>query len=373
VTGESESTRRVGRYEVERELAEGGMGVVYLALQPQLERPVVLKRMHRDLQGDSEAEERFLREARSVASIHHPNVVGVYDCFTWRNEPYIVCEYVDGLDAASALTKAGRFPPRVAALVALEIARGLEELHARGVVHRDLKPDNVLLGRAGEVKIADFGIAHDPKEPSLTRTGISLGTPAYMSPEQLRGERVDARADVFALGAVLYELCAGETPFAQPDPEDSQAEPSQLRRIERADFRPLRRAAPGTPRALAKIVHRCLRAKPGRRFVSSAELRDQLERHVGSAAPADTRREIAAWLDDRKLIPARGRTKRAQREEIEDAVAFTPRTVARGAFRLALAAAIAGLVAAVATGHVELTPSAVDWPVLSKRWLPQGE
>jgi serine/threonine-protein kinase len=369
VTGDSEARRTVGRYEVERELAEGGMGVVYLALQPQLERPVVLKRMHRDLQGDSEAEQRFLREARTAAAIHHPNVVGVYDCFTWRGEPYIACEYVDGLDAASALTKAGRFPPRIAALVALEIVRGLEELHARGLVHRDLKPDNVLLGRAGEVKIIDFGIAHDPKETSLTRTGISLGTPAYMSPEQLRGERVDFRADLFALGAVLYELLSGKTPFAQPDPAETDAEPSQLLRIERGEFLPLRRAAPGTPRALAKIVHRCLRAKPKRRVASAAEVRSLLERHVGTAAPADTRREIAAWLDDRKLIAARGKTKRAKRDE-DDELDLSPRVVVRRAFRLALAAAVAGLVAAVASGHVELSPRPSDWPILSKRWLP---
>ncbi len=264
------AVRKVGRYEVERELAEGGMGVVYLARQPCLDRPVVLKRMRKELAGDPEAEQRFLREARTAAAIHHPNVVGVYDSFSWRGEPYIVCEYVDGLDAASALTKAGPFPPRIAALVALEIARGLEELHGHALVHRDLKPDNVLLGRKGEVKIADFGIAHDPKAPSLTRTGVSLGTPAYMSPEQLRGERVDARSDLFALGAVLYELLAGTTPFAQPDSPEEDAEPSLLRRIERGCFEPLRRAAPGTPRALAGLVHRCLRAKPKRRIAASA-------------------------------------------------------------------------------------------------------
>jgi serine/threonine protein kinase len=368
VTDDGQSTRRVGRYEVEREIAEGGMGVVYLALQPQLERPVVLKRMHRDLQGDEEAEQRFLREARTAAAIHHPNVVGVYDCFTWRGEPYIACEYVDGLDAASALAKAGHFPSRTAALIALEIARGLEELHARGLVHRDLKPDNVLLGRAGEVKIADFGIAHDPKEPALTRSGVSLGTPAYMSPEQLRGERVDFRADLFALGALLYELLSGATPFAPPSPEEKDAEPSQLRRIERGHFEPLRRAAPDTPRALARIVHRCLRAHPKRRIGSTAELRRLLERHVGTATPGDNRREIAEWLDDRKLLPARGKTKRGKHDEDP---APPGRALVRRAFRFALAAAIAGLFLALALASPDLTPRTSDWPVLAKRWLPQ--
>ncbi len=289
-------THKVGRYEVERELAEGGMGVVYLARQPSLERPVVLKRKRRDLAGDEEAEERFRREALVAAGIHHPNVVGVYDCFTWRGEPYIVCEYVDGVDAATALTKVSRFPPRIAALVALEIARGLEELHGRALVHRDLKPDNILLGRGGEVKIGDFGIAHDARSPSLTRTGVSLGTPAYMSPEQLRGERVDHRTDLFALGALLYELVSGATPFPQPDPSEQDAEPSLLLRVEREEFAPLRRVAPGTPRPLARIVSRCLRAVADRRIGSTVGLRRALERQLGGISPTDARREIAEWL-----------------------------------------------------------------------------
>jgi eukaryotic-like serine/threonine-protein kinase len=342
--------RRIGRYEVERELAEGGMGVVYLALQPELERRVVLKRKRRDLADEEEAAERFLREARTAAAIHHPNVVCVYDCFTWRGETYIACEYVDGLDAASALAKAGPFPPRIAALVALEIAHGLEELHARGFVHRDLKPDNVLLGRGGEVKIADFGIAHDPKEPALTRTGVSIGTPDYMSPEQLRGERVDDRSDVFALGAVLYELVSGKPPFQQPDPGDSQAEPSRLLRIEQGRFVPLRSAARGTPRALARITSRCLRANPRRRIGSAAELRRRLERHLGAAWRSEhARREIAEWLAQRDLLPARGKTKRAAREKrpVRSARKAGWR---RRAVGLALAAAIGALLFDLAFG-----------------------
>jgi eukaryotic-like serine/threonine-protein kinase len=367
---EDDSSRRVGRYEVERELAEGGMGVVYLALQPQLERRVVLKRMQRDLLGNEEAEERFLREARTAAGIHHPNVVGVYDCFSWRGEPYIACEYVDGLDAATVLAKAKRFPARVAALVALEIARGLEELHARGLVHRDLKPENVLLGRAGEVKIIDFGIAHDPKQPSLTRSGIALGTPLYMAPEQLRGERVDFRADLFALGAVIYELLAGAPPFAPPHPDEEDAEPSQLLRIENGAFRPLRRAAPGTPRALARIVSRCLRANPRRRIASAAQLRSLLERHVGAAAPGDTRREIAAWIDEGKLLPARGRTRRSERED-ESAPA---RRVALGrALRFAIAAAAAALLVSLAIAGPDLAAHASDWAARSTHALAQQQ
>jgi serine/threonine protein kinase len=366
-----ESTgRKIGRYEVERELAEGGMGVVYLAVQPELERHVVLKRMRRDLADAEEAEERFLREARTAAAIHHPNVVCVYDCFSWRGEPYIACEYVDGLDAASALEKVGPFPPRIAALVALEIAHGLEELHARGLVHRDLKPDNVLLGRAGEVKIGDFGIAHDPKEPSLTDTGVSMGTPDYMSPEQLRGERVDYRADLFAFGALLYELVTGKPPFQQPDPADSQAEPSRIVRIEQGRYLPLRSATRGAPRAHARITSRCLRANPKRRIGSAAELRRRLERHLGRAWRSEAaRREIGEWLTQRDLLPARGKTKRAPRAKRAAQSVPTSGGMRRG-LRLALAAAIGALLLDLVFGGRGVPlGSPRDWSSLAQEWL----
>ena len=358
------SVRKIGGYEVERELAEGGMGVVYLARQPTLERPVVLKRMRRELAQDEEAEARFWREARSAAGIHHPNVVCVYDCFQWRGEPYIACEYVDGLDAASALAKGGRLPPRIAALIALEVARGLDELHGRALVHRDLKPDNVLLGRGGEVKIADFGIAHDARARSLTRSGVSLGTPDYMSPEQLRGEKVDARSDLFALGVVLYELLTGRVPFAleetaEASDEAAAAEPSLLQRIESGRFPPLRRARPGVPRALGRLVKACLQAKAKRRIASAAEVCRRLEAYLGAAKPPAARAEIASWLVAHKLLPARGRTRRAS-QKVSQPVASRPRRW------LALAAALAGLLAAAAALPSFPTPE-VAWD-LARLW-----
>ncbi len=354
------AVRKIGRYEVERELAEGGMGVVYLARQPSLERPVVLKRMRKELAQDDEAEARFWREARSVASIHHPNVVAVYDGFVWRGEPYIACEFVDGLDAASVLAKTGTLPPRVAAWIGLEIARGLEALHAHALVHRDLKPDNVLIGRDGAVKIADFGIAHDAKARSLTRTGVSLGTPAYMSPEQLRGERVDPRADLFAFGVVLYELIAGRTPFAhEPDDASPSAEgeaaPSLLQRIEDGAFPPLRRIARRTPRALVALTRRCLQAKAKRRPASAAEIRRVLEDHLGGASPQRARSEIAAWLHDARAFPRRGRTRRAAEPR-------TKTRAPRGGLRWALVATL-GVVALAAALTLPLNPG--DAPIWS--------
>jgi len=302
--------RKLGSYEVEEELAQGGMGVVYLARQASLDRRVVLKTLRRDLAEDPSSDERFTREARAAARVHHPNVVVVYDCFSFRSERFIAQEHVDGKDAASVLRQLGRFDARAVGLVALEVARGLEEIHAHGIVHRDLKPANILLGRAGETKIADFGIALDARGATLTQTGQALGTPLYMSPEQLRGARVDARSDLFSLGVVLYELLAGARPFA----EESAEGEGLVERIEAGRFAPLRSLAPKTPRALARVVEHCLRAKPKRRFASSAELRRALERQLGAPSPSDCREELAAWLAEKKVFePVRGETRRAPR------------------------------------------------------------
>jgi len=287
--------KSIGSYEVERELGQGGMGIVYLARQPDLERRVVVKTLRRDLSEDRRCAERFRREAQAAAAVHHQNVVAVYDCFTWRGERFISQEYVDGVDLASVLESVGRLAPRIVGLVALEIARGLEEIHARGIVHRDLKPSNVLLGRSGEVKIADFGIAIDGKAPGLTQVGEAIGTPRYMSPEQLLGERVDTRSDLFSFGIGLYEMLAGEPPF-------QEEQESLLRRMERRRFRSLRRAAPGTPRWLARLVRRCLHPKTRRRLPTATRLRRELEWQLGAPPPADCRAEIAAWLWEREVF-----------------------------------------------------------------------
>jgi serine/threonine protein kinase len=284
--------RTIGSFAVERELASGGMGVVLLGRHSSLDRRAVLKRLRPDLAASDELVERFAREARAAAAVHHENVVAVYDWISWRGEHYIAQEYVDGVDLRAALAHVGRFPGRIAALIALEIARGLEAIHARGTVHRDLKPANVLLGRGGEVKIADFGIALDRTSDGLTRPGTTLGSPPYIAPEQLLGERSDARGDLFALGVMLYELLAGAPPFREP--ADGE-EDTLLERIQRRRFQSLRRAAPGTRRWLAGAVHALLRAKPRRRPASAQLVRYTLERRL-RVFPVEARLEIAAWL-----------------------------------------------------------------------------
>lgn len=339
--------RTIGNFSIERELGSGGMGVVLLGRHQSLERPAVLKRLRPDLSASEDLVERFAREARSAASIHHQNVVAVYDWISWRGEHYIAQEYVDGVDLREALGHTQRFPWRLAALVVLELARGLEAIHARGMVHRDLKPANVLLGRNGDVKIADFGIALDATSDGLTRPGTTIGSPPYIAPEQLLGERVDSRGDLFGLGVVLYELLTGAPPYREPAPGETD---SLLTRIQRERFEPVRRIAPGTPRWLARLVRAMVRAKPRSRPASAQRVRQLLERKL-RAFPADARLELASWLWETGLFHPR---------EGDTVVISGPPRMRRRALWRGIAAAAAGLTAVLIASTVYVsgaTPS----------------
>jgi serine/threonine protein kinase len=353
---EKKSQRTIGHVEIERELGQGGMGVVHLGQQPALDRRVVVKTLRRALADDPALVERFLREARSAAAVQHQNVVAVYDCFTWRGEHYMVQEYVDGVDVATAIAARTRVAPRIAGLVALELARGLEEIHVLGIVHRDLKPSNILLSHAGATKIADFGIALGDDGPGLTQTGHAVGTPLYMSPEQLLGERADARSDLFSLGILMYEMLTGRVPFTEGEGE---AGGSLVRRMQSGRYPRLRRLAPETPRALARLVTRCLRSKPGKRPASAAALREGLERVAGATPPGACRAEIAAWLWERGVFQPR-----------EDGTVAVLRPIPRrpfwrGSLRWAAAVVICGLCAASALLVGRMAPPAWIPPVLA--------
>jgi serine/threonine-protein kinase len=291
--------RRVAGFAVEAELGAGGMGQVVLARQESLDRPAVLKRIHPQLGTDEELEARFTREAMAAARLHHPNVVSVYDLFRYRGAQYIATEYVDGIDLAGILASERRLPWRIAATIALGLARGLEAIHATGTLHRDVKPQNVLIGRRGEVKITDFGLALDPSGEALTRPGIAVGTPPYMAPEQLRGERVDPRADLFALGCVVYEMLVGHPPYRSPSEEENG---SLLARVESGRYPRLRAGTRGIPRRLARVVRRCLKPKAPRRMASAAELRRELEAVLGRVAASDGAERLAAFLWERHVF-----------------------------------------------------------------------
>ena len=220
------STFVADRYYVERKLGEGGMGRVYLASQLPMNRPCALKVMREDALGIPDARTRFTREALNVSRLSHPNIVAVYDSGeTAGGLPYIAMEFVEGEPLSQTLAREGRLEPVRAAGIILQTAAALQAAHTGGIIHRDLKPENILLGRTpsgdDHVKVVDFGIARAVQEESqqLTSTGVVLGTPAYMSPEQLTGDRVDARSDIFALALVGCVLLTGKLPFPAAQPE----------------------------------------------------------------------------------------------------------------------------------------------------------
>jgi eukaryotic-like serine/threonine-protein kinase len=201
------------RYEIEELVGHGGMSSVYKARDSLLERHVALKILHDQYSADEDFVERFKREARSVAQLQHPNLVTVIDRGEADGRQFIVFEYIDGENLKEHVVRKGRLDVREALEIALEVARGLAFAHDQGLVHRDVKPQNILLNGDGRAKVTDFGIARSVDVDGMTQTGTVLGTSNYIAPEQASGQRVDAHSDVYALGVVLYELLAGELPF----------------------------------------------------------------------------------------------------------------------------------------------------------------
>jgi serine/threonine protein kinase len=208
---------KIGNYNIVSEIGSGGMAVVYKAEQQSLGRLVAIKELRRELAKDPSIITRFEREAKSVAALGHQNIVHIYDFVSQRDSMFIVMEFVEGIDLYELMNKVNRLPPDIGAIIALQAARALEYAHYRGVVHRDFKPSNLMVTKLGEVKLMDFGIARDMAFDDLTRPGTALGTPSYMSPEQIMGERVDFRSDIFSFGIVLYQILTGQKPFVDDE------------------------------------------------------------------------------------------------------------------------------------------------------------
>ena len=202
-----------GRYRLDAQIGAGGMSTVYRAFDTTLERQVAVKLMHREIASDSDQLERFRREARSVAQLNHPHIVGVIDAGEEDGRPYIVFEYVEGETLKERIRRMGRLPIDEAIAYSIEIARALGAAHARNIVHRDIKPQNVLVDEEGSAKVTDFGIARSLEEEGLTADGRVLGTTDYVSPEQALGHHVNGQSDIYSLGVVLYEMLTGDVPF----------------------------------------------------------------------------------------------------------------------------------------------------------------
>ena len=258
------STRLVaGRYEVERPLGHGAMAVVDLARDVELDRRVALKRLAENLSRDEELRARFLREGRLAARLAHPNVVRIFDVGQDDERPFIAMEYVDGETLAELVGRTGPLPAREVVELGVQICRALAAAHEAGLVHRDVKPQNLLLGKNRLLKLGDFGIAFGLGGTRLTMAGTVLGTAAYLAPEQARGEEVTAAADIYGIGAVLYELLTGRPPRTPASFVDL-TDPTTI-------------APPvGAPPALARIVMRCLAADPAARPASAAALAHEL-------------------------------------------------------------------------------------------------
>jgi serine/threonine protein kinase len=262
---------RTDRYRLGRVLGRGGMATVYAARDQELDRPVAVKLLHDHLAVDPHARARVLREARVAAGIVHPNVVAVYDLGEdEEGRPFIVMEQVEGETLGDKLRREGRIAHSEAVALLLQACAGVGHAHACGLVHRDVKPGNLLLRRDGTVKVADFGIARAADGTALTEVGTILGTAAYLAPEQARGERATPATDVYALGVVLYELIAGHTPYRF----ETVGELGALDDL--APPKPLRELDPGVPPALEEAVMRALARDPAYRPQSADDLGREL-------------------------------------------------------------------------------------------------
>ena len=291
-----------GRYELNRQIARGGTAQVYLAHDLLLDRPVALKMLFPELSSDHSFVERFRREAQAAANLSHPNIVPVFDWGEADRTYFIVMEYVDGEPLSSIIRMQAPLSPTRAAAIAADISKALSYAHRHGVVHRDVKPGNVLITVDGQVKVADFGIARAiGQSETVTQTGLVMGTATYFSPEQAQGLGVDGRSDVYALGVVLYEMVTGRPPFTADTPvaiaykhvSETAALPSEIE--------------PRVPRDLEAIIMQAMAKQPQARYATAQDFHDDLERFMRGQpvhAPAPAAATTAVPADQTQAIAA---------------------------------------------------------------------
>jgi eukaryotic-like serine/threonine-protein kinase len=285
---------------VERTLGRGGMATVYLARDSMLDRPVALKVLSEHFAADEAFRDRFIREARLAAKLVHPNVVQVYDVGEDKRGPFIVMEYVEGDTLADELQRRGRLPAAEVVSVGIQLCSALAVAHAGGLVHRDIKPQNILRRPDGQVKLADFGIARSLAATAHTEIGTVLGTAAYLAPEQARGEPVTAAADIYSLGVVLYELLTGQTPFP------AATLPELLLKREQGAITPPSELALDVPAALEAVVMRCLALRAEYRPASAAALAHELAASINE--PVTDPLPVSTGLRATEVLPATAAT-----------------------------------------------------------------
>lgn len=303
---------QLGAYRIEATIGQGPLTVVYKASHAALGRRVAIKALRSSISPTSQLASQLEREAHLLASLRHERILTLFDFVKSDEAMYLVLEYVDGVSLATLLERAQRGLGVGASLaIATAVAAALGHAHDRGVVHRDVKPANVLLSYEGAVKLGDFGIAHDERLPSspepIEGTG-GFGTPAYMSPEQVLGEGMDERSDVFSLGIVLYQMLAGVRPFDGPDAR------AITQRIRHDAPAPLQRVEPSVPESVARIVERCLEKAPSNRFQSATELLEAIGRVSAELGLRSGPTEVVAALLKAGLIEQPATKRGAQRQ-----------------------------------------------------------
>ncbi|OGC42902.1 hypothetical protein A2Y85_00145 [candidate division WOR-3 bacterium RBG_13_43_14] len=262
--------RFIGNYKILDLIGKGGMAKIYTALHLALNRVVVLKAM-----GKTESRRRFKQEALLTATLNHSSIVATYDYFTDGNDHYIVMEYVEGVNLADIIQQAAPLHPKIAAYIAHQLCSALNHAHKNGVMHRDIKPTNILISKQGEIKITDFGVAKAEDSPQLTTSGMVIGTPFYMSPEQAAGEELTNRSDIYSLGIVLYEMLTGKKPYAG---ENSAAITGK---VCRGKYRSPLWLDPHHSLRLNFIIKKAMRKNVNTRYQSAEQMQRDLERFVG--------------------------------------------------------------------------------------------
>ena len=285
----------IDRYEIRDKLGQGAMAKVYKAYDPRIGRELAIKLLRKERIVDKEYLTRFQREAKAVGTLSHPNIVTVYDVGEFDNRPYIVMELLEGTPLDEVMTSSRKFSLRDALPIAMQLASALDYAHTRGIVHRDIKPSNIIISNNHEIKITDFGIAHfDSGEATQqTRMGDVLGTPQYMSPEQVLGQKIDGRSDLFSVGVILYQLLTGQRPFVG----DTVA--TLMYQIANTAPQPMENLGTNIPASLRNIVNKLLAKSPDNRFQTGKELSESLS-HV-----LEDEEDKAAAKDAPRIIPLR--------------------------------------------------------------------
>jgi len=260
-----------GRYEILDLLGQGGMGAVYKARDREVDREVALKVIRPELTGHPDIVRRFKLELILARQVTHKNVVRIFDLGEAEGAKFISMEFVDGRDLKSLLAERGKYKPEEAIGIIEQVCHALDAAHTAGVIHRDLKPQNIIVDKHGRVAVMDFGIARTTEASGLTQTGVLMGTPEYMSPEQAKGEEVDSRSDLFSLGIIFYELLTGQTPYAAATPTASLVKRTQERAV------PPAKLDPAIPKYVNDVVIRCLEIEPQHRYGSAQEIVQDLE------------------------------------------------------------------------------------------------